>query len=175
MKKLFTGMAIAACFLVACSANTGSTSTTDSAANRTERNRLTALKGDQDLSAHNVDAVLAACDTGVIDYGSGEDKPIKGIANIKKGLTEYLAAFPDLKGENFTAFAHGDSAIVIATWTGTFKNAMMGMQPTGKSFKYDDADIFTFNKAGKVTSHRSIQSSATFFKQLGINMPEPKK
>jgi hypothetical protein len=37
----------------------------------------------------------------------------------------------------------------------------MGIKPTGKSFKYRDVDLFTFNDAGQITEHRSVQSGKT--------------
>ena len=42
----------------------------------------------------------------------------------------------------------------------------MGMKPTGKSFKLKDVDLFTFNDAGKITEHRSVQSSQTYINQV---------
>jgi predicted ester cyclase len=59
---------------------------------------------------------------------------------------------------------------VYAVWTGTFKNALMGMKPTGKSFKVPDVDIFTFNADGKITEHRSVQSLGTILTQVGAQM-----
>ncbi len=44
------------------------------------------------------------------------------------------------------------------------------MKATGKSFKAKDVDIFTFNDAGKITEHRSVQSMATLMQQLGVPM-----
>ena len=41
------------------------------------------------------------------------------------------------------------------------------MKPTGKSFKYRDADIFTFNDAGQITEHRSVQSGITLMDMIG--------
>jgi len=41
------------------------------------------------------------------------------------------------------------------------------MKPTGKSFKVMDADIFIFNKQGKITAHKSIQSIGTYIGPAG--------
>jgi predicted ester cyclase len=174
MKKIFTALSIAACFLTACNSKASLTVTTDSTAIKAEQNRLTALKATMDLSDRNVDPMFVMCSANFIDYGSGEEKPMTNLDTIKAGLKAYVAAFPDLKGTDINAFAHGDSVVVIGTWSGTFKGDFMGIKATNKSFKYTDADIFTFTKDGKMASHRSVQSSALFFKQLGIGA-EPKK
>ena len=54
--------------------------------------------------------------------------------------------------------------------SGTFKAELMGMKPTGKSFKVKDVDIYTFNDDGKITEHRSVQSMATMLSQVGAKM-----
>ena len=46
----------------------------------------------------------------------------------------------------------------------------MGMKATGKSFKYWDGDLFTFNSDGKITEHRGIQSSMVPMMQVGAKM-----
>lgn len=174
MKKLIIGLAVATCFLAACNSKTTLTASVDSTAIKAEKNRVTALTAVQNLSDKKIDPMFVSCSTDFIDYGNGEDKPMKNQDSIKTMLKAFVAAFPDYKESNITGFAHGDSVIVTGTVTGTFKNAMMGMKPTGKSFKYGDADIFTFDKDGKMTSHRSIQSTATFFSQLGVAPPTKK-
>lgn len=175
MKKLFTGMAIAACFLSACSSksSTGSASV-DSTAVKLEKNKQSALASEKAVVAKDVDGLVKDCAKDFVDYGSGEGKPMKNIDSIKAGLKAFYTAFPDYKGEHFSAVASGDSVVVIGEWSGTFKAAFMGMKPNGKTFKYTDADIFTFDKDGKMTSHRSVQSEAAPMSQLGILPPAAK-
>ncbi|OCX53221.1 hypothetical protein BEL04_02625 [Mucilaginibacter sp. PPCGB 2223] len=172
MRKIIP-VVIAAGFLAACNGHATLTVGGDSTAVKAEKNRITALTAVQNLSDKKIDPMFTSCAADFIDYGNGEDKPMKNQDSVKTMLKAFIAAFPDYKESNLMAFAHGDSVIVTGTVTGTFKNEMMGMKPTGKSFKYDDADIFTFNKDGKMTSHRSIQSTATFFSQLGVAPPPP--
>jgi predicted ester cyclase len=175
MRRIIIGMAILACFLSACNSKTGSTvSGSDSTAVSTARNKQAALNSEEALIKKDVELMFKDCAPDFVDYGNGESKPIKNQDSIKTGLKSFLAAFPDFKGENLQAVAQGDTVVVTGLWSGTFKNAFMGMKPTQKSFKTLDADIFSFNKEGKMTSHRSIQSEATYFSQLGIPMPAKK-
>jgi len=174
MKQTFTALAIAACFLTACNSKGSLTVTTDSTAIKAEQNRQTALKSEKDLLDKNIDGMLSVCAKDFTEYGSGEDKPSTNLDTIKAGLKSYVAAFPDLKGTDINAFAHGDSVVVLGTWTGTFKGDFMGIKATNKSFKLKDGDIFTFTKDGKIKTHSSIQSSASFFKQLDITFPAKK-
>jgi predicted ester cyclase len=56
--------------------------------------------------------------------------------------------------------ADGDHVAVIADWSGTFKNDLMGMKATGKMFKFKDLDLFKLNEEGKIIEHRSIANLA---------------
>jgi predicted ester cyclase len=97
---------------------------------------------------------------------------MKGRDTIIHMVKGFLSAFPDYKAENFMVVGDGNHVAVFADYSGTFKNPLMGMKPTGKSFKYRDADIFTFNDAGQITEHRSVQSGITLMDMIGAKMPK---
>ncbi len=176
MKKLISGVAIAALFLSACNNKSATTSSAaDSAAIVSARNKTTAMNSDLAFIKHDVDGATKDYAPGFTELGNGADKPAKNLDSIKMGLKQFFAAFPDLKGENLHAVAQGDSVIITGTYSGTFTGAFMKIKPTKKMFKAPDADIYTFNKDGKITSHSNIQSDATYFYQLGIPMPPKKK
>ncbi len=178
MKKIFIILSSAICLLTACNTGNNTANNTDSAASssnsskeaKEERNKQVALANMQGFNNHNADEVMKDADADFIDYGDGSMAPIKGIDSGRAMLKTVLNAFPDIKGENIMAFADGDYVAVVGDWSGTFKNGMMGMKPTGKSFKLKDVDIFKFNDAGKIIEHRSIQSSAAMMMQLGAKM-----
>ncbi|MVN23409.1 ester cyclase [Mucilaginibacter arboris] len=176
MKKIIIGTALATCFLSACNTNSNTTlKGKDSSTASLEKNKQTALNSVEAYSKKDIAGILKDCSSDFVDYGTGEGKPMKNQDSIRTMMKSFFAAFPDYKGENFKAVAEGDTVIVTANWSGTFKNAFMNIKPTGKSFKAPDADIFTFNDAGKITSHKGVQSEGTFFYQLGISMPAKKK
>jgi predicted ester cyclase len=185
MKKLLL-LAMSATLLYSCNDKaTGTTSSSDTsntgAANRTtanndeakeERNKQTALASLHAFdNGGGADAVLKDADPNVVDYGDGSMAPAKGVDSTKAGLSMWLKAVPDYKGSDFIAVADGDYVMVYGTWTGTWKGDLMGMKPTGKTFKVADVDIFKFNDAGKVIEHRSVQSNNEAARQLGMKMP----
>jgi predicted ester cyclase len=176
MKKTILGAAVVVLFLSACNQKTETTvKTVDSAAMLLERNKQVALNSDIAFNKHDVEASIKDYSADFVEYGSGTGKPMKNLDSIKTGAKDFLTAFPDFKGEDLQAFASGDTVVITGTWSGTFKSEFMKIKPTGKVFKAPDADIFTFNKEGKITSHKNIQSNATFFYQLDIPMPPKKK
>ena len=147
-------------------------SSTSAAESKAEKNRQTALVSVQAFVAHDFDAVFKDVTTDGVDYGDGSMAPVKNIDSVKAGMKAWTTAFPDVKGENLMALsdADGSHVIVIGEWSGTFKNDFMGMKATGKSFKYWDGDLFTFNDEGKIASHRAIQSNMTSMMQVGAKM-----
>lgn len=175
MKKLIIGVAVIACFLSACNTKSGSAvNGSDSTARILARNKQTAINSNDAFNKKDVDAIFKDCAADFVDYGNSESKAMKNIDSLKTNMKSFFVAFPDFKVENLQAVAQGDTVIVTGDWSGTFKSAYMKMKPTQKSFKASDADIFTFNKDGKMTSHRSIQAQATYFVQLGIPIPKKK-
>ncbi len=176
MKKLIFGVAIAALFLSACNNKSATTSSAaDSAAMMTAKNKQTALNSEIAFSKGDVAAAFKDYSSDFVEYGDGTSKPKKNQDSLKIETKEFFAAFPDFKGDKIHAVAEGDTVMISGIWTGTFKKEYMKMKATGKSFKVPDVDIYTFNKAGKITSHSDIQSEATFLYQLGVPMPPKKK
>lgn len=138
-----------------------------------ERNKRIVLARMHGFETGNVDSVIRAENTvaDFIDRREGST-PTKGIQNARAGLLKLMTAFPDYKGSNFKAVAEGDTVLVYAEWTGTWKNDFLGMKATGKSFKTTDVAILTLNSEGKVLEHHGIQPFATIAKQVGMTLPQ---
>ena len=180
MKKLLLLAAVAG-LIASCNDKPGtsaagtagdSTSTTEMTAEAKEdRNKKTALASLNAVDGEtNVDEVFKDADKDLVEYGSGEMPPVKGVDSAKAWLQSWVNAVPDYKGSDLTAVADGDYVMVQGTWSGTWKNNMMGMNASNKSFKIADVDIFKFNDAGKMIDHRSVQSMNEVSKQLGMKM-----
>jgi len=165
-------MAIATCFLAACKSNSGTKSSSDSTATAIKRNKQIALDAEMSISKQDMDGLFKNCSADFVDYGNGDSKPMKNVDSIKADFKGFLTAFPDFKGEDLAAIADSNTVVVTGNWSGTFKNDYMKMKANGKSFKIPEADIFTFNNEGKITSHKSVQSGIYIFYQLGFLVPK---
>ncbi|MEP7107852.1 MAG: ester cyclase [Ferruginibacter sp.] len=179
MKSLFTIIAVLSCIALSCNSDSPAITKTDtetaaspgpSKTDMAVKNKETALASQQAINNHDVNEVMKYASPDMVDYGDGNMPPVKGLDSCKFFLQSFFTAFPDIKGENLMAIAEGNHVAVFGDWSGTFKGEMMGMKPTGKSFKVKDVDLFTFNDEGKVTEHRSIQSSEIMMMQLGAKM-----
>jgi predicted ester cyclase len=177
MKQLLAFISIAV-ILISCSGNSSpaapavdpGTAAIVAKDSVTERNKATALASVEAFGSGKMDDAFKDAAPDVVDYGDGSMKPMKGLDSIKYFVKQYMAAFPDYKGANFIVVGDGIHVAVFGDYTGTFKNPLMGMKPTGKSFKVKDVDLFTFNDAGKIIEHRSVQSNNTMMEMVGAKM-----
>jgi predicted ester cyclase len=182
--KMLLLLAVSATVLYSCNdkATTSATSSDSSTINgstpagdevKEERNKQIALASVHAFdNGSGVDGVLKDADKDIVEYGDGSMAPAKGVDSTKAGLVMWLKAVPDYKGTDFIAVADGDYVMVYGTWKGTWKGDLMGMKPTGKTFKVADVDIFKFNDAGKIIEHRAVQSNREAARQLGMKMPD---
>ena len=179
MRKLFIVFCSIFLLLVGCNTGTknetaGSDTTTSNTAgtsnsqeSKEERNKQIAMESVQGLLSRSADVALKNADPNSVDYYDGSGPPMKGVDSIKAGMNMWLGNMQDYKGENLEAIADGDKVMVYGDWSGTFKGDFMGMKTAGKKFKAKDVDIFTFNDAGKITEHRSVQSIAGMMATMG--------
>jgi predicted ester cyclase len=179
MKRLLTVFCAASLF-AACNgsgtdkkeSDASTMSSTSSTKSSQERNKETALASLQAMNNHDADAIMKDATPDIVDYGDGTGHVTKGVDSIKAGMKTWFNAIPDFKGENLMALSDENHVAVVGDWSGTFKNEMMGMKPTGKPFKVKDVDIFTFNNDGKITEHRNIQTFDVILKQVGAQMKQ---
>jgi predicted ester cyclase len=179
MRKLLTFLALAvitACIFPSCKSSGSGTSSngSDSTAAVMKKNIQTALTADSVLMKHDIDGYFKLCAQGYTELGTMGNKPEKNIDSIKNEMKIFFGAYPDFKGDDLTAYTNNDGVIVTGTFSGTFKNPYMTMKPTGKGFKVFDADIYTFDKDGKITSHKSIVPESIYMSQAGIVLPDKK-
>ena len=173
---LLIGGIIAICSFASCnSAPSGDNSTPkkDSTATKTEskaeKNKKTAMASMEGINAHDVNKVVKEGAANFVEYQDGSMPP-GNLDTSKSVLTMMFNCFPDMKGENQVFIADGDQVAIISDWTMTFKNDMGPIKATGKTAKFKDVDIFTFDDNGKITSHRSIYPSAGIMMQVGVDM-----
>ena len=130
------------------------------------KNKAAALGFIQAINSKNMNDMVRDFAVDYVDFHDGNIPPTRGLDSLKADLHSFVTAFPDVKAENLVAVAEANKVAVFGEWSGTFKVDMTGMKATGKSFKIKDADLFTFNDAGKITEHRSVQSGEALMSQV---------
>jgi|SRR5689334_11608087 len=131
------------------------------------RNQQLAMQSIQAYNSHNADEILKYWDSTAIDNGDGSGHPIKGIDSLKNLLTLVLKAIPDIKVDSLKTMSdNGEHVIVTGIWSGTVRNDSLGIKDT--KFNFWNGDFFTFNDAGKIVQHKSIQSHLGILAQMGL-------
>jgi len=119
-----------------------------------QRNKAVIMNVMNNINKHDIAAAVHNYAPDFVEYGDGSMPPVHGDTVLQM----YIAAFPDLKSENFIYCADGDYVMVYSDVTGTWKGALGGMQPTNTSIKIKDVDVFKLNAVGKVVEHHNIQN-----------------
>ena len=180
MKKMFLVL-LAAGFAASCTNNKSATSTSstgqDSALaalnwkdSMIQQNKALILSDFQALNSGDMAGAVKGSAPDAVDYGDGSSNPIHGADSIIAGLKEFQDAFPDNKASNFLVVGDLHHVAIFSDWTGTFTKPFMGMNPTHKSYKYRDVDLFTFNDSGQITEHHNIMPFRDIIMQVGGKM-----
>lgn len=181
MKQFLLVFALGALCLASCDNNNSTDATagkssdstaTSSQESKEERNIRIAKESIAALNNHDVDGMFKNATPDAVDYGDGNMPAMNVLDSTKMMMKEWMTAFPDIKTENAEYFADGNKVVVISEVSGTWKGDFMGQKASNKTYKYMDADIFTFNDEGKITSHRSIQNQGPIMSSVGMQMPD---
>ncbi len=114
-----------------------------------------------------LDAIMASD----YEHHSNQSPDVSGIDGLKKIISGFRTAYPDLKMVlDDAVYADNGSA---ARWTFTGTNTGAGeMPPTGKTVKISGISIFRFAN-GKIASEWVAFDNQSFMEQLGFTMTPP--
>jgi predicted ester cyclase len=74
----------------------------------------------------------------------------RGPEDVKRFVSEFRSAFPDLRISSEEQIAEGDKVVVRATIRGTHQREFRGMAPTAKQIEERGFSVFRFSEEGKV-------------------------
>jgi steroid delta-isomerase-like uncharacterized protein len=93
------------------------------------------------------------------------DRTYDGRAAVEEYFRESRTAFPDQRNE-LIALHHADDAIIVEFWLlGTHRGPLLGVEPTGRSFKCRMTSFFVFDESGLVCE-RVYFDTASILRQL---------
>jgi predicted ester cyclase len=96
---------------------------------------------------------------------------VKGPEGYRQYINMMCSAFPDWHETITHLVAEGDLVAAYYSIHGTFKGAIMGMNPTGKSFTIQTAVLWRFTR-GKLVEAWAYSDSLSLFRQIGVNPPQ---
>lgn len=93
------------------------------------------------------------------------DRIYDGLAEVQAYFRETRTAFPDQRNE-LISLRHADDAVIAEFWLlGTHQGPLLGMEPTGRSFRCRMTAFFIFEGTGLICE-RVYFDSATILRQL---------
>ena len=93
------------------------------------------------------------------------DRVFDGLEEVREYFRESRTAFPDQRNE-LIALHHADHAVITEFWLlGTHRGPLMGIEPTGKTFRCRMTAFFVFEEANLVCE-RVYFDAATILRQL---------
>jgi serine phosphatase RsbU (regulator of sigma subunit) len=87
----------------------------------------------------------------------------RGPEDVKRFVSEFRAAFPDLRINIDEQVAEGDKVMIRATFRGTHQREFRGMAPTGKEIEVKGFTDFRFSEEGKV-----VESWDSYYSELSL-------
>jgi steroid delta-isomerase-like uncharacterized protein len=98
------------------------------------------------------------------------DRVHDGEAAVRAYFRESRSAFPDQRNE-LIALHHSDHAVIVEFWLlGTHRGSLMGIKPTGRSFRCRMSAFFLF-EGEDLVCERVYFDSATILRQLTATGP----
>jgi steroid delta-isomerase-like uncharacterized protein len=93
------------------------------------------------------------------------DRVHDGLEEVQAYFRETRTAFPDQRNE-LISLRHADDAVIVEFWLlGTHKGPLLGIEPTGRSFRCRMTAFFIFEGSG-IACERVYFDSATILRQL---------
>ena len=119
------------------------------------------------LDAVQLDSMNALCAPDMkIYYESGE--PVS-FSDIEPLIKMFYTSFPDYKHEIEDIIAADDKVVCRISYSGTFTNPFMEMNPNGVKFRYKGIQIFQFANS-KVTNFWAVEDELGLMTQLGSEL-----
>jgi steroid delta-isomerase-like uncharacterized protein len=125
-----------------------------------QQNKTLAGRWFEDLfSRGDLDAANEILSADFVDHLSHEDE--RGLEELRRYVTVYRAAFPDIQDTVVDIVAEGDKVVVRWTSRGTHQGEFMGIAPTGRHVTFTGMRLFRI-------AENKIAESWVNIDQLGL-------
>ena len=98
------------------------------------------------------------------------DKVLRGLEQVKQGITRLRIAFPDLHYTAEDIIAEDDKVVIRFNGRGTHRGEFRGIPPTDKKMTYTGIMILRFIES-KAVDFWGVSDVLGIFQQLGVVLP----
>jgi steroid delta-isomerase-like uncharacterized protein len=173
MKHLLALLAISSVLLSSCMKKDTGASESSLKGDSTKLKNIEGYRAVNDMfNSGKYDSLDKYIDANIADHQMMPgQKP--GLAGLKEDMTNFRAAFPELKFTINEIMADGDKVWALSTMSGTHSGApFMGMPANGKSFSAQGVDIVRITN-GKAVEHWGFYDHMKMMTDLGMPMGAP--
>lgn len=119
------------------------------------------------ISEGNYEVLGEILSTDAVLHHVTSPEPIRGLEAIKRMVTAFRTAFPDLSATVAECVVHGDKISARVECLGTHQGTWMNVKPTGKKVCWSVQNLFHL-KDGKITDLYSNEDTLGILRQLGV-------
>jgi steroid delta-isomerase-like uncharacterized protein len=126
------------------------------------------------FNARDWDSYFNCFAESVVTYEPDVSDPIRGRAALRRRVTAYLSAFPDVRLQTERLFGNGEWACLNSLFIGTHEGELPGpgglaIKPTGRKVSVHGCSVFRLAH-GQITEFIGYYDQMELLSQLGIVM-----
>lgn len=124
------------------------------------------------INRHDVESFVACYSSDSSVFDPQYPELLKGREAVRKDMTDFIAAFPDLRAEVRRTIGEGDTYAYEMTMTGTHKGPMVtptgDIAPTQRRVEFGGSIIARLDGDGRIVEERRYYDLAGLLGQLGL-------
>src|SRR5687767_7617579 len=125
------------------------------------------------FNAHDADGWTNSYAENATVSDPGYPEPLRGRDAIRKDITDFFTAFPDMRFNVTDVITDGDKFVVEGTGTGTHQGPLQGpageIPATNKRVETKFVAIGRVDDSDLITEERRYYDQASLFQQLGLS------
>jgi steroid delta-isomerase-like uncharacterized protein len=121
-------------------------------------------------NSHDLDRVAALHAAGFVGWDIAQPEPQVGIEGIRRCMSGYLQAFPDLHLSADASVIEHDQMVLVWRARGTQRGTLMNIPPTGRTVEVQGMTLITVQD-GRIARSQSVWDVAGLLRAIGL-LPE---
>lgn len=124
------------------------------------------------INRHDVESFAACYSSDASVFDPQYPELLKGRDAVRRDMTDFIAAFPDLRAELRRTLGDGDTFAYEMTMTGTHKGPMVtptgDIAPTQRRVEFGGCIVVRLDDKGRIVEERRYYDLAGLLGQLGL-------
>lgn len=118
-------------------------------------------------NSHDIDRAAAFYVQDYVGVDVSQTAPQQGVDGLRRAMTRYLQAFPDLHFTLEATIAQNDRLALVWTARGTHRDTLMGIPATGKTIEVRGVSVLTVETA-RIRHALHVWDVAGLLRNIGL-------